>query len=116
MACKFMKEVSMQGESSKAGASEVVWDKLWQLHIPNKIKVFGWRACHGIIPTRDNLARRHVVEGGTYELCKRTSESALHAFWECSVAQDVWAGSMRELQKGAGGQFDFLQLVEQLTL
>ena len=39
--CKIMREVSMQAESSMVEASELVWGKLWQMHIPNKIKVFG---------------------------------------------------------------------------
>ncbi|XP_075649914.1 uncharacterized protein LOC142620431 [Castanea sativa] len=50
------------------------------------------------------------------ELCKRTTETALHALWECSVAQEVWAGSMRKQQKAAGSQLDFLHLVEVLML
>ena len=41
VACKIMREVSMQAKSSMVGAGELVWGKLWQMHIPNKIKVFG---------------------------------------------------------------------------
>ncbi|XP_075633545.1 uncharacterized protein LOC142606011 [Castanea sativa] len=41
-------------------------------------------------------------------------ETALHALWECSVAQGVWAESIRKLQKGVGGQSDVLQLAEEL--
>ena len=33
-------EVSMQGECSAIGADGLIWNKLWKLHIPNKIKVF----------------------------------------------------------------------------
>ena len=61
------------------------------------------------------MFRKHVVEDNNCELCKRTSETALHLLWECSVAQDVWVGSMRKLQKGTGGQLDFLHLVEELN-
>ena len=116
VACKIMKEASMKGESSRAGAGALIWGKLWQMHIPNKIKVFGWRACHGILPTRDNLLRKHVVENNICELCKRTSVTELHTLWNYSVAQDVWAGSMRKLHKSKGGQCDFLHLVEELML
>ena len=86
------------------------------MHIPNKIKVFVWQACHGILPTRDNLLQKHVVKDCICVLCKRTSETELHVLWECGVAQDIWAGSMRKLQKGKGGQLDFLHLVEELML
>lgn len=98
----------MQGESFLSGVSSSVWTKLWKLHIPNKIKVFGWRACHDILPTRDNLVRRHVVEDGTCGLCTRTMELALHALWECGVAQGVWVRCTRRLQKCARGQLDVL--------
>ena len=32
-------------ENSSGCAGKQVWNALWKLHIPNKIKVFGWRAC-----------------------------------------------------------------------
>ena len=44
-------------EKSSDCAGRNVWNALWKLHIPNKIKVFGWRACQEILPTRSNLAK-----------------------------------------------------------
>ena len=32
------------------------------------------------------------------------SESVAHVLWQCEVAQDIWAGSIRRLQKGITGQ------------
>jgi hypothetical protein len=34
------------------GRSEIspVWKKLWKLNIPAKVKIFGWRLLHGLIP------------------------------------------------------------------
>ncbi|KAL0361921.1 UNVERIFIED_CONTAM: hypothetical protein Sradi_3876600, partial [Sesamum radiatum] len=34
------------------------WRKLWQAKIPNKIKVFTWKACLNALPTSVNLVRR----------------------------------------------------------
>ena len=31
------------------------------------------------------------------------SESVAHVLWQCEVAQDIWAGSIRRLQKGITG-------------
>ena len=45
-----LKESSHEGEGSIPRPSSNVWARLWKLHIPNKIKVFGWRACHNILP------------------------------------------------------------------
>ena len=92
----------------------MVWGKLWKLHIPNKVCIFAWRACHDILPTQLKLARRRITEDDICPLCKQAAETAIHAIWECSVAQDVWAGYVRRLQKSVGGQLDVLQLVEEL--
>ena len=43
-------------KSSRGPSGLQIWKKLWKLQVPNKIKVFGWRACHEILPTRVNLA------------------------------------------------------------
>ena len=42
------------------------------------------------------------------------SKSAIHALWECEVAKDVWAGSLKILQKGVSGLADFTHLMEYL--
>ena len=54
------------------------------------------------------------MEDDTCPLCKQAAEIAIRAVWECSVAQDVWVGCVRRLQKSVGGQLDVLQLVEEL--
>ena len=94
--------------------SESGWSTLWKLHIPNKLKIFGWRVCHDILPTRENLARKTIIKDRTCQLCTRGDESALHVLWECSVAQDVWAGSIRKLQKGTCEVREIRQLVEMM--
>ena len=43
--------------SSKGTGNQQIWKKIWQLHVPSKIKIFWWRACQNILPTRVNHAR-----------------------------------------------------------
>ena len=43
------------------------------------------------------------------------SESVAHVLWQCGVAQDIWAGSIRKIQKSLIGHSDFNQLVAILT-
>ena len=87
---------------------------LWKLRIPNKIKVFGWRACNEILPTKLNLSKRRVIKDVMCPICLRFSESVVHALWECYEARDVWVGSLKFLQKGGLGMADMLQLMEYL--
>ncbi|KAL0008826.1 hypothetical protein SO802_010328 [Lithocarpus litseifolius] len=84
---------------SRGCATKNVWVALWKLWLPNKIKVFGWRACHEILPTSTNLTRRRIINDDKCSICTRETESTIHALWDCAVAQDIWARSARKLQK-----------------
>uniref|UniRef100_A0A7N2R900 Reverse transcriptase zinc-binding domain-containing protein n=1 Tax=Quercus lobata TaxID=97700 RepID=A0A7N2R900_QUELO len=55
-----------------------------------KLKVFCWRACHKILPTRVNLAKRKLISDDRRHCCKRVAETTIHAIWECRPEQDVW--------------------------
>ncbi|KAL0011249.1 hypothetical protein SO802_006357 [Lithocarpus litseifolius] len=98
---------------SRGCVAKQVWAVIWKLRIPNKIKVFAWRACHEILPTVVNLTRRRVIHEDKCSLCTGEPETTIHALWDCAVAQDIWAGSIRTLQKYKHGQADLVQLMEE---
>ena len=92
-AYKVAKEVLRVGNvaaSSRGCAGRRIWMALWKFRIPNKIKVFGWRACNEILPTKLNLSKRRIIDDAMCPICMRFSESAIHALWECEAAKDVW--------------------------
>ncbi|XP_075655004.1 uncharacterized protein LOC142625194 [Castanea sativa] len=101
-------------ESSRGYVGKRIWTALWTLRIPNKIKVFGWKACNDILPTKLNLTKRRIIDDVVCPICMRFPESAIHVLWECDVAQDVWAGSLKILQEGVSGMTNVLQLMEYL--
>lgn len=76
----------------------------------------GLAALVDVLPTRENLASHRVIMDGGCELCKMNSKSVIHVLWQCGVAQDIWAGSLRRLQKARTGHTDFMQLVVDLIL
>ena len=39
-------------EQASVVGEEEVWAKLWKLNVPAKIKNFGWRVLHGLLPCR----------------------------------------------------------------
>lgn len=102
------------GESLGVVLGGSVWEKLWKLKIPNKIKVFGWRACLDILPTRENLPRRRIIKDDRCGVCSLAKESGYHVLWECGLAQDIWASCPSRLQKGTSGHDDMLHLVEHM--
>ena len=87
------KEMLDYEECSESNTNSPIWSRLWKLRIPNKVKIFGWRAGHEILPTGENLAKCQILKEETCQLCKQGSESVLHVLWECAVASDVWARS-----------------------
>jgi hypothetical protein len=66
------------------------WRSLWKLHIPSKIKIFIWRALHGIIQLKCILANRHTGESAACPICFRDAEDIRHLLFACPAAQELW--------------------------
>jgi hypothetical protein len=79
-----------KGECSSRLSSADFWKKLWAIKIPNSSKIFLWRACQNLLPTKQNLLKKGVVEDDLCPCCKIQEESIIHALWSCPSAQDVW--------------------------
>jgi len=56
------------------------WKLIYYLDVPSRIKLFVWRACKNMLPTKISLASRlpMVVEMNC-AVCKAREESDLHA-------------------------------------
>jgi ribonuclease HI len=80
------------GRSDGQGSSmnNPVWDILWQLRVPAKIKIFGWRALHGLIPGLGVLANRHIKVSAQCPICWQGSEDIRHLMFTCGRAKEVW--------------------------
>jgi ribonuclease HI len=104
----------LKGECSKGAKPEAMWKMIWSLQIPNSAKMFIWRACNKILPTKDNLRRRKIIEEDSCFLCCRAIETTHHILWDCPSSQDVWSPSGRKLQKIHSGGENFCELIETL--
>ena len=89
-----------QVESSGSCVGKFIWLVLWKLSIPNKIKIFGWRACNDILLTWINLVKRRIINEDKCPICTREVETAIHVLWGYAAVIDVWVGSIPKLQKG----------------
>jgi len=71
-----------------AGELATVWSHL----IPLKVSVLMWRMLQNRILTKDNLARRDVLNGGDISCsfgCGE-EENVSHVFFECRIAAELW--------------------------
>jgi hypothetical protein len=66
------------------------WIKIWQLKVPNKVKMFIWRLAHNSLPVRRNLARRGVKLDTICPVCRRLDEDCGHIFFKCKFAKKCW--------------------------
>ncbi|XP_062007966.1 uncharacterized protein LOC133724996 [Rosa rugosa] len=73
--------------------SNNVWSLIWGLGVPNKVKLFLWRACHAFLPCVERLVRRKVCSHDGCGRCGRPGETVLHSLWECPKVQKIWKGT-----------------------
>jgi hypothetical protein len=99
-------------EGSTSRGKSDIWRILWALPIPNTEKKFMWRACQNLLPTKDNLLRRKVVQEPYCPICGLEPETVYHILWDCPSARDVWSECDRRFQKCALPGPEFLQVVE----
>jgi len=78
------------GECSSSSSSRDFWKTFWAVKAPNASKLFLWRACHNVLPTKQNLSRKGVVDNERCPCCQIDVESVIHALWNCPGAQNVW--------------------------
>ncbi|KAL0404334.1 UNVERIFIED_CONTAM: hypothetical protein Sradi_2074200 [Sesamum radiatum] len=82
--------------SSPAGVSAQpdwrrTWCVVWQSQIPNKTKVFLWRAIRSLLPTASNLRKRMPFDPVCCLFCGTEDESPIHSLLQCSFPRQVWA-------------------------
>jgi hypothetical protein len=78
---------ALAAQSSSSKLDQFAWKTLWALTVPNAVKIFSWRACHKVLPTKENLRRRKVLEEASCPFClseKRNTNPCNLALSGCS--------------------------------
>ena len=102
-------------EHSRAVTDRALWKKIWTLKTPPKIKMFVWRACSNILPTRENLHGRKMKIDPQCEICCQKPESIGHLLWECPLVRNVWALCRGKIQKCSNAEQDFFALFRMMA-
>jgi hypothetical protein len=100
------------GQCSSGVKGEEVWKAIWSMEVPNTVKVFRWRACNNILPTKTNLFLKRVVDNMKCPCCEFEDETILHVLWECPASRDVWGGQASCFHKCSCSVLDFKALFE----
>jgi hypothetical protein len=107
-------EDRQKAECSKGMQNREVWKLIWKLKVPNVEKNFIWRACHDILPTRENLQKRKVVNDPLCPVCGKEEETTVHILWNCPSAMDVWGVSCKKFQKSSLTGPRFIDIAEEV--
>jgi hypothetical protein len=67
-----------------------VWKKLWKLYIHAKVKIFGSRALHGLIPCLGILPNRHISTNSGCLVCLVGCEDIKQILLTCLRAKQIW--------------------------
>ncbi|GKV36593.1 hypothetical protein SLEP1_g44705 [Rubroshorea leprosula] len=86
--------------------------KIWDLKLPEKIKLMIWSAYKGILLLKDNLCKKQIPVDNFCPVCNLEDETTLHVVKECEVARAVWLGSSLSLRVSEIRAQDFAEFFE----
>lgn len=71
------KENSAIAEGSTSNPSQLkhLWRMVWNLKGPRAVKMFLWKACSNILPTKSNLFKRGIVKDQFCPICETEIET-----------------------------------------
>lgn len=100
--------------SSNSTSSSNQWKILWALDLPEKIKIFMWRALKDLLPSAENLWKRKVLQEPICQRCRREVETISHALLTCKAAKKVWLLAPFTLQNPREPPKDMLGIFQKL--
>ncbi|XP_061993936.1 uncharacterized protein LOC133711869 [Rosa rugosa] len=91
-AYRVARELSMGTYSASTSSGDPyapLWKALWNAKVPSKVAIFGWRACHNILPTRAALSTKGYTGDLHCVLCSAPYESIGHVLCDCAIAKSI---------------------------
>jgi len=78
--------------TSGTGVDRSRVDDVWHRYIPSKVSLFVWRLLRDRLPTKNNLARRRVIQttDTAYSAGCGELETAFHLFLGCDIYRSLW--------------------------
>nr|POE77153.1 putative ribonuclease h protein [Quercus suber] len=89
-----------------------VWNGIWSLQTPNRVKALLWRAGRDSLPTRANLKRRKLLNADSCTHCNLDKETSLHAIWSCPDLKSIWRAHFDWLIKDSWDCSSLLDIIQ----
>lgn len=109
------REIEKKVEPSYLGEMEKRWKSIWRIEVQGSVKHFLWKATNNLLPTRDNLVKKRVIENDVCPIYEKEKETTIHALWTCLGANDVLAEKGSPLKKLVSLEVDFMKLRQKLS-
>ncbi|KAL9689708.1 hypothetical protein QQ045_010097 [Rhodiola kirilowii] len=79
------------GQSLDCRKIKILWNRLWRIHVPNKLKLLLWRLYHNIWHVAQNLTSRGIPVDMSCKICGVQLESIMHLLSRCWWAKALWS-------------------------
>jgi ribonuclease HI len=86
MAAKWQ-EIGQGQSSSEPNGDRRVWDLVWKADVPQKVRIFAWRAATGSLAVKHGLHRRISTIDPVCSICGTCVEDDHHALITCTIAK-----------------------------
>lgn len=98
-----------RGMPSECRKNSQVWNMIWKLKVPNKIKIFVWRCCNHALAVRRNLKRWHIRVDNVCRVCNMVDESENHLFFQYKLNHQFWFCSPIHMRSRGLANANFLE-------
>jgi hypothetical protein len=106
--------VSLSGGQSSSSPTKdrSIWDLVWKEKVPQKLRVFAWRAATSTLAVRSGLNRRMPKVDNMCTICGMAAKDEHHALVTCTLARALRGGmrQFRELPMFKGTEWLFVLL------
>lgn len=73
-------------QCSNGDGDRKLWKNIWNVQVPQKIRIFAWRVSRDCLATQHNKHRRQIVQKPNCEIYGAEVEDAFHATVACTKA------------------------------
>ncbi|XP_024043083.1 uncharacterized protein LOC112099827 [Citrus clementina] len=106
--------LNFPNEPESSNSSSRLWKIPWMLDLPEKVKIFMWRALKNILPTAENLWKRKSLQEPICQRCKLQVETVSHALIECKTARKTWDLAPLTAQLSKDHNQDFFNAIQEM--